>query len=185
MGNSRSDSEADYALYGRPKNGQLQEPVQVQDSVQITDDGGAAASGDTAASGEIDGSGSGRESGRAWESGGGDQPSGDGVRGPEAPGRSASEGPMGGPHRRGFNPYLCAAWVLVIAVLATGMAWLTGALEPDSYYSVDPSSGDGMDSSQGRIASYLYGMGPFLLLLGLIGAFTLLTMQAATYRRRL
>ncbi|MBD7996474.1 hypothetical protein H9639_14330 [Arthrobacter sp. Sa2CUA1] len=93
-------------------------------------------------------------------------------------GLSASDGP-----RRWFNPYLCAAWVLVAVMLAAGLFWLTGALEPPRYVSVDPATGQGMESGPSVIASNLYGVGPFLLLLGLIGALTLLTVQADGFRR--
>jgi len=68
-------------------------------------------------------------------------------------------------------------------MLVAGVSWLTGALEPPTYVSVDPSTGQGMEAGQGVIAMNLYSMGPFLLLFGLMGAFTLLTVQAAAFRR--
>ena len=123
--------------------------------------------------------GSARADGSVWAEDLGDPTGTDGVQGPEAPGGfAASDGP-----RRRFNPYLCAAWALVAVMLATGMSWLTGALEPTTYFSVDPSTGQGMEGGPGVIASNLYGMGPFVLLFGLLGALTLLTVQAAAFRR--
>ena len=70
-------------------------------------------------------------------------------------------------------------------ILATGATWLTRKLsEPPSYVSVDPATGPGDGQrTPGVIASNLYSMGPFLLLIGLIGAFTLLTVQADGFRR--
>ncbi|WP_066302390.1 hypothetical protein [Arthrobacter luteolus] len=150
--------------------------------------GGDSAAGNIAATRRLpggSGSGngtSGRQAGSAraeWAEDLGDPTGTDGVQGPEAPGGfAASDGP-----RRRFNPYLCAAWALVAVMLATGMSWLTGALEPTTYFSVDPSTGQGMEGGPGVIASNLYGMGPFVLLFGLLGALTLLTVQAAAFRR--
>lgn len=121
-----------------------------------------------------------RADGFVWAEDTGDPTGADGVQGPEAPGGfAASDG-----SRRRFNPYLCAAWALVAIMLATGLSWLTGALEPPTYVSVDPSTGQGMEGRPGVIASNLYSMGPFVLLFGLLGALTLLTVQAAAFRRR-
>ncbi|UPO77344.1 hypothetical protein [Arthrobacter sp. Helios] len=120
-----------------------------------------------------------RADGFVWAEDTGDPTGADGVQRPEAPGGfAASDG------FRRFNPYLCAAWALVAIMLAAGLSWLTGALEPPTYVSVDPSTGQGMEGRPGVIASNLYSMGPFVLLFGLLGALTLLTVQAAAFRRR-
>lgn len=170
MGNHTGSD--DYRLYARPQDGQA------QDSVHIIDDGGPAPfEGPAGGAG-----GAGDRGNRADGSGGdrGDRTGADGVQGPEAPrGFAASDG-----SRRRFNPYLCAAWALVAIMLATGLSWLTGALEPPTYVSVDPSTGQGMEGRPGVIVSNLYSMGPFVLLFGLLGALTLLTVQAAAFRRR-
>ena len=69
-------------------------------------------------------------------------------------------------------------------MLATGVTWLTGALEPSRYADYLGEGGQETGFLQGAVAMNLYSMGPFLLLFGLMGAFTLLTVQAAAYRRR-
>lgn len=80
-----------------------------------------------------------------------------------------------------FNFALAAAWTLVAVLLAVGLAWLTGAFSaPRLYY--DPSSNQPSEGSTSVVAMNLYSMGPFLLLFGLLGAFTLLTVQAAGFR---
>ncbi len=181
MGN-HTDSD-DYGLYARPTGDQAQE------SVQIVDDGGTVpsavgrAAGGSRASGRDNGSA--RADGSTWVEDAGTSGRADGAHGASVPGgSSASHGlsASDGPWRR-FNPYLCAAWALVAMILATGAAWLTGAFDPPSYVSVDPATGRGMAGRPGILVSNLYSMGPFLLLIGLIGAFTLLTVQADRFRR--
>lgn len=87
--------------------------------------------------------------------------------------------------RRRFNPYLCAAWVLVAVLLVAGLAWVTGGLEPRRYatYLYESSSDQGSDRPRGPLALNLSSLGPIPLLLGVMGAFTLLTVQAAGFRR--
>lgn len=87
--------------------------------------------------------------------------------------------------RRRFNPYLCAAWVLVAVLLMAGLAWLTGGLEPRRYatYLYEASSDQGSGRPRGPFVLNLSSLGPIPLLLGVMGAFTLLTVQAAGFRR--
>lgn len=87
--------------------------------------------------------------------------------------------------RRWFNPYLCAAWVLVAVLLVAGLVWLTGSLEPRRYasYLYESSSDQGSGRPRGPFALNLSSLGPIPLLLGVMGAFTLLTVQAAGFRR--
>lgn len=180
MGNSTHASEDDYRLYARPNNGQS------QDSVQIVDDGGAPDSGGLVPAGGGTSSRAGRyppADGEGPDGGLVEPARGAGEHGPAAPTAFSAREEREEPLRRRFNPYLCAAWVLVAGMLVAGVSWLTGALEPPTYVSVDPSTGQGMEAGQGAIAMNLYSMGPFLLLFGLMGAFTLLTVQAAAFRR--
>ena len=74
---------------------------------------------------------------------------------------------------------------LVALLLMAGFAWITGRLEPRRYafYLYESSSGQANDRPWGLIAMNLSSLGPIPLLLGVMGAFTLLTVQAAGFRR--
>ena len=191
MGNPTHASDEEYQLYARPKDGPSQDSVQLN-SAQIVDDGafpppggtdrGGRAAPDTAGRPAPDGGPvrAARDT-RGTETDG--HPSVGGVPGAVGPGGlAASEGPR----RRRINPYLCAAWVLVAVLLFAGLMWITGGLEPDRYasYLDESSSGQANDRPRGPFALNLYSLGPIPLLLGVMGAFTLLTVQAATFRRR-
>ncbi|MBD8043385.1 hypothetical protein H9638_06110 [Arthrobacter sp. Sa2BUA2] len=143
----------------------------------VRDAGGSGASGRGDGSSWVDESTRVEEAGNPGRS--------DGVPGASVPGGFSASYGLSAPDgsRRWLNPYLCAAWALVAMMLAAGLFWLTGALAPPRYISVDPATGQGMEGMSGVIASNLYSMGPFLLLIGLIGALALLTVQAAGFRR--
>ncbi|MCC9194453.1 hypothetical protein LOC59_12465 [Arthrobacter sp. zg-Y916] len=153
MGNPTHASGADHDLYRRPVDGQTQDAVQVVD----------------------DGSRPGEHTDRFADPARGDateylgEPAGDRTPLAQAP------------VRQRVNVPLIAAWVLVGLFLAAGLAWLTGTL-PASQMLYD-SSGNLLTESSTAIAMNLNFMGPFLFLFGLLGAFTLLTVQAAAFRR--
>ena len=80
-----------------------------------------------------------------------------------------------------FNYSLAAAWVLVGLLLAHGLVWLTESFPVPQF---DPITGISTDETPGAMVMNLYSMGPFPFLIGLVGAFTLLTVQAAGFRRK-
>ncbi|MER1995164.1 MAG: hypothetical protein ABTA24_01530 [Arthrobacter sp.] len=87
------------------------------------------------------------------------------------------------PFWRRTNLALVAAWVLVGAFLAVGLWWLTSSYPmPRMYY--DPAGTNQLIETSSQIAMNLYGIGALLLLLGIMGAFTLLLVQSARFRRR-
>ena len=190
MGNPTHASDEDYQLYARPKDGLRQDSVQLN-SAQIVDDGAFPPHGGTDRGGRAAPGADGRPA-----------PDGDSAcaagetRGTETNGRPGVGGAQGtlnpggltaseGPGRRWVNPYLCAAWVLVAVLLIAGLMWITGGLEPDRYasYLEESSSGQANDGPRGPFALNLYSLGPIPLLLGVMGAFTLLTVQAGSFRR--
>lgn len=80
------------------------------------------------------------------------------------------------------NLALVAAWVLVGAFLAVGLWWLVGSVPmPQMYY--DPSGTNQLTVTSSKIAMNLYQMGPVMLLFGIAGAFALLVVQGARFRR--
>ena len=87
------------------------------------------------------------------------------------------------PVRQRTNVPLIAAWVLVGLFLAVGLAWLTGTLPPSRM--LYDSSGNLLTESSTAIAMNLNFMGSFLFLFGLLGAFTLLTVRASGFRRKM
>ena len=153
MGNQGNTSESAYRLYARPA------PGGAGDTVEVLDDGGTPAETREAEAAET-----GRGSGEASRAADG-----------------AAGAANGMPPRRGLNPYMCAAWVLVGLMLAGGLLWFTGALPEPNYGSY--SSVTGQAPASNVMATNLYSMGGFLLLFGLVSACTLLTVQAARYRR--
>lgn len=80
----------------------------------------------------------------------------------------------GGPR---FNPYFCAAWVVVAGMLGAGLVWLFGSLQLDLY---------GVNSQamtrESMVMVNFQMMGPNLLPFGLAGAIALLTVQAVDFR---
>jgi len=83
--------------------------------------------------------------------------------------------------RNRFNYSLAGAWVLIGLLLAHGLVWLTGSFPVPQF---DPATGISTDEMPNAMVMNLYSMGPAPLLFGLIGAFTLLTVQAAGFRRK-
>ena len=161
MGNTQTPDGADHDIYRRPGDGAA------QDAVQIVDDGsvkGPAASGGEYGTHDGDGPGVNPDGG----------PGADGAEVTAVPGTT------GEPQRKRFNGYLLGAWGMVAVMLGLGLGWLTGAFSAPQYY--DPSGNQTAESAS-VIAMNLYSMGPFLFLFGMIGAFTLLTVQAAGFRR--
>ena len=150
MGNRRRTSETDYRLYARPV------PGESGDWVEVVSDGGEppqASSHITHAEAEfIDA----------------------GVDGATAQGPpEAAAAP-----RSRFNPYLCAAWAVVAAMLASGLLWLYGDLQMmTTMYSGTPSM-----NRQDLVMMNFYQMGVYLLPFGLSGALALLMLHAAGYR---
>lgn len=184
MGNSQTPGGAEHDLYRRPVNrvepehsgtqGSGPQRSARQDSVQIVEVGSGPDAG--AANGASVHVGAGADAAFAR---------GRGRSGIQGLGQTEPEGVVRAPVPawQRFNFALAAAWTLVAVLLAVGLAWLTGAFSaPQLYY--DPSSNQPSEGSTSVIAMNLYSMGPFLLLFGLLGAFTLLTVQAAGYRRK-
>jgi len=83
---------------------------------------------------------------------------------------------------RRANVALAAAWILAGLLLAGGLAWLTGALPP-AQMTFD-AAGNSLDPPSRVMLMNLHTMGPLLFLFGMMGAFTLLTVQAAGFRRK-
>lgn len=184
MGNSQTPGGAEHDFYRRPVNGVEPEHSGTQgsgpqrsarqDSVQIVEVGSGPDAG--AANGASVHVGAGADAAFAR---------GRGRSGIQGLGQTEPEGVVRAPVPawQRFNFALAAAWTLVAVLLAVGLAWLTGAFSaPQLYY--DPSSNQPSEGSTSVIAMNLYSMGPFLLLFGLLGAFTLLTVQAAGFRRK-
>ena len=160
MGNAQTPGGADHDYYRRPADG-IEPEWQRQPSVQIVDDG----AGTGAVSGSAGAAGDGREATEPRPTG------------------PAGAPPDSLPFWQRFNLALTAAWTLVAVLLAVGLAWLTGAFSaPQMYY--DPSTNQPSDGSSTVITMNLYSMGPFMFLFGILGAFTLLTVQAAGFRRK-
>ncbi|MBD7996464.1 hypothetical protein H9639_14280 [Arthrobacter sp. Sa2CUA1] len=88
----------------------------------------------------------------------------------------------GVPQPRRFNPYLAAAWGFVAIALVLGVGSMAGIFDASRQY-YDPANPDSAGSSNTFLLN-LFSMGPFFFLFSVIGAFTLLTVQAVTFRRR-
>ena len=84
------------------------------------------------------------------------------------------------PPRSSFNYSLAAAWVVVGLLLAHGLVWLTGAFPVPDF---DPTTGIATGEMPSEFVMKLSSMGPAPFLLGLLGAFTLLAVQAVGFRR--
>jgi len=80
-----------------------------------------------------------------------------------------------------FNVALAAAWILIGLLLAAGLAWLTGALPPQQM--LFDASGNSLDPPSRVMLMNLHSVGPLLFLFGAMGAFTLLVVQGARFRR--
>ncbi|MER1995163.1 MAG: hypothetical protein ABTA24_01525 [Arthrobacter sp.] len=156
MGNTQTPEGADYDYYRRPADGS-ERGWERQPAVHIVDDGADAG----AVPGPAEAEGDAREA--------------------TAPAPADSQ-PVTLPFWRRFNVALAAAWILVGLLLAAGLAWFTGVLPPTQML-FDPS-GNSISPPQSVIVMNLQSMGPMPFLFGLIGAFTLLTVQAAGYQRK-
>ncbi|KPN19377.1 MULTISPECIES: hypothetical protein [unclassified Arthrobacter] len=159
MGNTQTPDGTDYDYYRRPADG-IEPEWQRQPSVQIVDDG----------------AGTGAVPGSAGAAGDGREPMEPRPTGP------AGVPPDSLPFWQRFNLALAAAWVLVGLLLAAGLAWFTGVLPP-SQMIFDPS-GNNLNPPSSVIVMNLQSMGSLPFLFGLMGAFTLLTVQAAGFRRK-
>lgn len=161
MGNAHPPDGADHDYYRRPADGVEPERSMQMPSVQIVDDGAGGHTGAGAGTGHAS---SGETAARGHAK------------------RSAEEAPSTPvPFWKRFNLALAAAWALVGVFLAIGLWWLTSSFPtPQSYY--DPSGNQSVETSS-QIAMNLYGLGSFLFLIGILGAFTLLVVQSARFRR--
>ncbi|MBF4993286.1 hypothetical protein ITX31_04060 [Arthrobacter gandavensis] len=159
MGNTQTPEGADYDYYRRPADG-IDRDWERQPAVHIVDDG--AAPGAVPGSAGADGD----------------------AREAAAPAsvKTAGSQPDTLPFWRRFNVALAAAWILIGLLLAAGLARFTGVLPPAQML-FDPS-GNSITPPQGVIVMNLQSMGAMPFLFGLIGAFTLLTVQAAGYQRK-
>lgn len=115
----------------------------------------------------------------------GSGPDGGAVRGGGSGPDSRAVGSGGAPSVpvwQRVNLALVAAWSLVGAFLAVGLWWLVSSYPmPQMYY--DPSGTHQITETSSQIAMNLYGIGSLLLLLGIMGAFTLLVVQGVRSRR--
>lgn len=176
MGNTQTPDGADHEYYRRPADGmepQRSVPPRSarQDSVQIIEDGSGPDAGARLAGAGV--------------------PQRASVTGPDAgswpdTGDTAAAGagrvPQSNSGWRRLNPYLAAAWGVVALLLLCGVSWLTGllTLSPEFY---DPSFSQ--DRGVGEVmAMNLASTGPVPFLFGLLGAFTLLVVQAVGFRRK-
>ncbi|MSR98511.1 hypothetical protein FYJ28_06685 [Arthrobacter sp. BL-252-APC-1A] len=167
MGNTHTPEGAGHDYYRRPADGVEPQRSMQMPSVQIVDDG-AGNGGSVHVGAGADAAGA-----------GGSERSGIQELGQAEP---AGAVPAPVPVWQRFNFALTAAWTLVAVLLAVGLAWLTGAFSaPQMYY--DPSTNQPSDGSSTVITMNLYSMGPFMFLFGILGAFTLLVVQSARFRR--
>ena len=117
MGNTSKSDGSDHDYYRRPANG-VEPQWEQQPAVQVVDDGAGPGGAARPSRAETGGAGS---------------------RGGAAAGLRERPGPAGGvpapvaPWRR-FNIALAAAWLLVGALLAVGLAWLTGVFSAPQMY---------------------------------------------------
>ncbi|MCC3275552.1 MULTISPECIES: hypothetical protein [unclassified Arthrobacter] len=156
MANQQNYDEVDRRLFGRPQPG--------DDRI-----------GDTGAGRDSAGT---EHAGRDWvevvDDGSGEAPAaGTGL---EAP-------PHGNPNgtdlsRSRLNPYLGAAWAIVVLMLGVGLIWLFGGLQLDTVY----GNGTTTMTRKGLILLNFQMTGVYLLPSGLAGALALLAVQARGYR---
>ncbi|MER1998062.1 MAG: hypothetical protein ABTA24_16415 [Arthrobacter sp.] len=154
MGNTQTPDGADHHhYYRRPADGVEPERSMQEPSVQIVDDGAAPGGGLRA------------------------RPEGASVS------DARDESPHGFPMqpRKRINYYFAAAWAMVGVLLALGLSWLGGMFSVDQQYFAAP--GMPTEDMPSAIVMNLYSMGPTPFLLGLFGAFTLLVVQGAAFRR--
>ena len=81
--------------------------------------------------------------------------------------------------RRRINPYLGAAWAIVVLMLGVGLVWLFGGLQLDTVYG---NGGAGTVTRKGLILLNFQMTGVYLLPFGMAGALALLAVQARGYR---
>lgn len=166
MGNTQTPEGADHDFYRRPEDGREERPVQIVDDGPVPDAGaerGGGAGAVAAGAGRApDGVSAGTQDRAALDT----------------RGQTPQSFPV--PPRSRFNYSLAAAWVLVGLLLAHGLVWLTGAFPVPDF---DPTTGNTTGEMPSEIVMNLSGMGPAPFILGLLGAFTLLAVQAAGFRR--
>lgn len=171
MGNTQTPGGADHDFYRRPADG-IEPGRERQPSVQIIDDGadaGAVPGGAAPYSGLPGGSGDRTQ----------DLAVPDKRAVPDNE-EQAQRNLQSSPRSR-FNYSLAAAWVLVGLLLAHGLLWLTGSFPVPQF---DPTTGISTDEMPSAMVMNLSSMGPAPFLFGLVGAFTLLTVQAAGFRQK-
>lgn len=166
MGNTQTPEGADHDFYRRPEDGREERPVQIVDNGSEPDAGGE----------RVGGAGAGSPDGVGRAPGGVD----DGMNDRAALDvRDQTPQSSPAPPRSRFNYSLAAAWVLVGLLLAHGLVWLTGAFPVPDF---DPTTGIATGELPSEFVMNLSSMGPAPFLLGLLGAFTLLAVQAAGFR---
>lgn len=166
MGNTQTPEGADHDFFRRPEDGREQRPVQIVHDGPVLDDGAERVGGAGAVA-----AGVGRSPGGVS----------DGMKDRAAlDARDQTPQSFPAPPRSRFNYSLAAAWVLVGLLLAHGLVWLTGAFPVPDF---DPTTGITTGEMPSEIMMNLSSMGPAPFLLGLLGAFTLLAVQAAGFRR--
>ncbi|MEB7503957.1 hypothetical protein [Arthrobacter koreensis] len=159
MGNTQTPEGADHDFYRRPEDGREQRPVQIVDDGPVPDAGAERVGGASAVAAGVS---AGTEDRAALDA------------------RDQTPQSFPAPPRSRFNYSLAAAWVLVGLLLAHGLAWLTGAFPVPDF---DPTTGIATGEMPSEFVMNLSSMGPAPFLLGLLGAFTLLAVQAAGFRR--
>jgi len=161
MGNTHTPGGADHDIYRRPVEGMEPQHSVQQPSVQIVEDGSGA---DAVA----------RPDAVAIRDGAGDETT---PRHTEPAGSPLAAVPFW----RRFNLALAVAWALVGLLLAAGLSWFTGILPP-SQMLYDPT-GNPISPPTSVMVMNLQSMGPLPFILGLMGAFTLVAVQAARFGR--
>ena len=165
MGNMQTPEGADHHFYRRPEDGREQRSVQIVDDGSGPDAGaerGGGAGTVAADVGRAGGVSAGTEDRAALDA------------------RDQTPQSFPAPSRSRFNYSLAAAWVLVGLLLAHGLVWLTGAFPVPDF---DPTTGIATGEMPSEFVMKLSSMGPAPFLLGLLGAFTLLAVQAVGFRR--
>ena len=171
MGNTKMPDGADHDFYRRPEGKE-------QRSVQMVDQGSGPDAGAEGVGGAERGGGAGAVAAGVGRAPGG---VGDGME-DRAALQARDQTPQGfpAPPRSRLNYSLAAAWVLVAMLLAHGLVWLTGAFPVPDF---DPTTGIATGEMPSEFVMNLSSMGPAPFLLGLLGAFTLLAVQAVGFRR--